>query len=279
MSGSSGMDMDMGGMTMMGTTNDECYATNTAWLQTMAYCIQQNCRVDGYPAEKQAKCFSTQAVAGASKPTFQDSLPATAPTVELSKDAVWLNVTSLVNRDVYYNTHGTLGEFARSEYIHTRYAYVFIRFLVSDRFIPPFRNMRLTKHIQGNPLSHRHWYLHCLWCLGPNGEYISRISEAVTKLYVLVKATAVYLSPCSIWVSTSRTLSWKRGLPTGQGTQHLHQHLHRLEPHFLCRFLPKFPAEYLFLLPTIRNVRVRRQPNWYSQPCQHEYCHLVCRSE
>lgn len=90
----------------------------------MAYCIQQNCNADGYPAEKQAKCFSVQAVAGASTPTFQDSLPATAPTVEVAEDAMWLNVTSLVNSDTYYATHGTLGEFARSEYIHTRYSYV-----------------------------------------------------------------------------------------------------------------------------------------------------------
>jgi len=111
-------------MDMMGTTSDECYATNLPWLQTMAYCIQQNCNADGYSAEKQAKCFSTQAVAGALEPTFQDSLPATAPTVELPDDAMWLNVTSLVNGDTYYATHGTLGEFARSEYIHTRYSYV-----------------------------------------------------------------------------------------------------------------------------------------------------------
>lgn len=122
-----GMDMGMKKRDMesdmpMGMTSDECYASNTPWLQTMAYCIQQNCNADGYPAEKQAQCFSNQAVAGASEPTFQASLPATAPTVELAADAMWLNVTSLVNRDLYYSTHGTLGEFARSEYLHTRYS-------------------------------------------------------------------------------------------------------------------------------------------------------------
>lgn len=129
------MSMDMGmGMDMekMGTTSDECYASNTPWLQTMAYCIQQNCNAEGYGAEKQAKCFRTQAVAGAAEPTFQDSLPATVPTVELSEDTMWLNVTSLVNRNTYYATHGTLREFARSEYIHTRYSCVLARFV----FIP-----------------------------------------------------------------------------------------------------------------------------------------------
>ncbi|MCJ1427158.1 hypothetical protein MMC29_005061 [Sticta canariensis] len=115
------MDMDMD---MTGTTSDDCYASNIPWLQTMAYCIQQNCNADGYSAQKQAKCFRTQAVASAPEPTFQDSLPDTAPTVELSEDAMWLNVTSVVNRSTYYATYGTLKEFARSEYIHTRYSVV-----------------------------------------------------------------------------------------------------------------------------------------------------------
>lgn len=123
-------DMDMS-MAMMGTTSDDCYASNIPWLQTMAYCIQQNCNADGYSVDKQAKCFSALAVAGAPKPTFYDSLPATAPKIELSKDAKWLNVTSLVNNDTYYATHGTYGEFARSEYIHTRYSYVFLHFIKS----------------------------------------------------------------------------------------------------------------------------------------------------
>ena len=43
---------DMSDMEMepMGMTSDECYATNTPWLETMAYCIQQNCNADGYSA-------------------------------------------------------------------------------------------------------------------------------------------------------------------------------------------------------------------------------------
>lgn len=117
------MDMNMD-LTTTGTTSEECYASNVPWLQTMAYCIQQHCDAEGYGAEKQVKCFSKQAVAGASEPTFQDSLPAPAPTTELAEDAMWLNVTSLVNSSVYYNTRGSLKEFARSEYIHTRYSYV-----------------------------------------------------------------------------------------------------------------------------------------------------------
>lgn len=115
------MDMDMD-MDMMPMTSEECYATNIPWLQTMAYCIQQNCNADGYRPDKQAKCFSTHAVAGASEPAFQDSLPTRAPTVELSEDVMWLNSTSLVNRNTYNAIFGTLKEFARQEYLHTRYS-------------------------------------------------------------------------------------------------------------------------------------------------------------
>lgn len=119
------MDMDMDTeMDMMPMTSDECYAANTPWLQTMAYCIQQNCNADGYSVDKQAKCFSTQAVAGVSEPTFQDSLPARAPTDELLGDAMWLNSTSLVNKGTYKSIFGTLKEFTRQVYMHTRYSYV-----------------------------------------------------------------------------------------------------------------------------------------------------------
>ncbi|TGJ83904.1 hypothetical protein E0Z10_g4848 [Xylaria hypoxylon] len=121
-----GMDMDM---EMTATTSEECRTSNMPWLQTMAYCIQQACSAHGYSVEKQAKCFSIHAVAGVSEPIFHHSLPDTTPTVELSKDATWLNVTSRVNPDLYYATHGTLDEFARSEYIHTRYS-VILYFIV-----------------------------------------------------------------------------------------------------------------------------------------------------
>ncbi|KAI0420240.1 ferric reductase like transmembrane component-domain-containing protein [Xylaria grammica] len=117
------MDMDMD-MEMMGTTSEECRTSNMPWLQTMAYCIQQACGAYGYSVEKQAKCFSVHAVAGASEPTFHDCLPDTAPTVELPQDAMWLNVTSLVNHETYHATCGTLEEFARSEYIHTKYSLI-----------------------------------------------------------------------------------------------------------------------------------------------------------
>ncbi|KAK5630936.1 hypothetical protein RRF57_006651 [Xylaria bambusicola] len=132
-----GMKMEMD---MMGTTSEDCRASNTPWLHTMAYCIQKNCGIHGYTVEQQAKCFSIHAVAGASKPTFQDCLPSTTPTVELPHDATWLNDTSLVNHDLYYATHGTLEEFARSEYIHTRYSVILYLLVIGACLIWGIKN-------------------------------------------------------------------------------------------------------------------------------------------
>ncbi|KAI1126959.1 ferric reductase like transmembrane component [Nemania abortiva] len=121
---------DGGSMEDMPMTSDDCRASSLPWLQTMAYCIQQNCNAVGFGAAKQVECFSKEAVAGAAKPTLQESLPATAPTVELASDAVWLNSTSLVNSELYYSTYGTYAEFGRSEYLHTKYSVVLILLVI-----------------------------------------------------------------------------------------------------------------------------------------------------
>lgn len=125
MSGMGGMGMGMEDMPM-GMTSPECRAANQPWLQTMAHCIQSRCDADGYPPEKQDQCFRKHAVDGAAEPTLRDSLPpaGAVPTAELPADAMWLNATSLVNGDTYYSIHGTLGEFAREEYLHTKYSQV-----------------------------------------------------------------------------------------------------------------------------------------------------------
>ncbi|KAJ8115034.1 hypothetical protein ONZ43_g4761 [Nemania bipapillata] len=117
---------DEGTMVGVPITSDDCRASSLPWLQTMAYCIQQNCNAVGFESAKQIKCFSKEALAGAVTPTLQESLPATAPTVELARDAVWLNSTSLVNGELYYATYGTYAEFGRSEYLHTKYSVALI---------------------------------------------------------------------------------------------------------------------------------------------------------
>jgi hypothetical protein len=125
----SGSGMDMGGSSsdmdmIVGTTSDDCRASNTPWLQTMAYCIQSNCNAHGYTSEaKQEACFVAHALDGnAAGPSYQSSLPAMAPIVELNADATWLNETSLVNADMYFSMYGSEGNFAESEYYHTKYA-------------------------------------------------------------------------------------------------------------------------------------------------------------
>ncbi|KAI1118401.1 ferric reductase like transmembrane component [Nemania sp. NC0429] len=122
----SGMGMkkrhDEGSMEGVPITSDDCRANDLPWLQTMAYCIQQNCNAVGFGAEEQVKCFSKQALSGAIKPTLRESLPVTAPTIELASDAVWLNSTSLVNSELYYDTYGTYAEFGRSENLHSQYS-------------------------------------------------------------------------------------------------------------------------------------------------------------
>ncbi|KAI0855902.1 ferric reductase like transmembrane component [Xylaria cubensis] len=113
-------------MANMPMTSDDCRASNLPWLQTMAYCIQQNCNAVGFGTAEQTKCFSKEAVSGAAKPTLQESIPAKVPTVELARDAIWLNATSLVNGELYYATYGTYAEFGRSENYHTKYSVAMI---------------------------------------------------------------------------------------------------------------------------------------------------------
>lgn len=125
-----------------GITSPECYASNTPWLQTMAYCIQQKCNAHGYPADKQVECFKKQAVNGASTPSLRDSLPIIAPVIELAANAMWLNVTSLVNKDIYFSNYGTAGEFARSEYLHTKYSLVY-RLSEYNLFVPVAKTNQL----------------------------------------------------------------------------------------------------------------------------------------
>ncbi|KAJ0352467.1 hypothetical protein COL26b_009179 [Colletotrichum chrysophilum] len=57
-------------------------------------------------------------------------MPFIAPTIELAANATWLNITSLVNSEVYSSTYGSEGEFRRSEYLHSTYA-IFIAIYIT----------------------------------------------------------------------------------------------------------------------------------------------------
>ncbi|KAA8573534.1 hypothetical protein EYC84_005118 [Monilinia fructicola] len=76
------------------------------------------CPADGTNAEKQAQRFKTHAVASPETPAFQESLPATAPKLKLSEDAMSLNIIRLTNSKTYHVPHDTEKEFTRSYYTH-----------------------------------------------------------------------------------------------------------------------------------------------------------------
>ena len=111
--------MDMG--SAEGTTSPACRANDTVWLQTFAYCVHQNCLADGVSDSKMETSWETLAADGDAVPKLKSVLPSSAPAVEVDADAMWLNETQLVNRDLYIATHQTLAEFACQEEVHVRF--------------------------------------------------------------------------------------------------------------------------------------------------------------
>lgn len=114
--------MDMGSVEV--TTSSSCRANDTVWLQTFAYCIQQNCAIDGVSKSDMESSWETLAADGDAVPEMKTVLPASTPTAEVDNDSMWLNETQLVNRDLYFATRQTLGEFAYQEEIHVRFGCV-----------------------------------------------------------------------------------------------------------------------------------------------------------
>ncbi|KAI1810165.1 ferric reductase like transmembrane component [Poronia punctata] len=146
-------DMEM----QMGMTSDECRTSNTPYLQSMAYCIQQECSAEGYSHEEQAKCFHTH-VSVDTTTSFHDSLPETPPSIELEEDAEWLNVTKLVNRHVYHVTYGTMAEFASMEYSHTKYSMILYLLVIGTCLLFGIKSQIsstspfLQRHLSKSPL-------------------------------------------------------------------------------------------------------------------------------
>lgn len=108
--------MDMGGEAM-GTTSHECYATDAAWLQTLAYCMKDRCGIDGVSESKIETAWSELSMSDAA---YSSQIPTERPATEVEADAMWLNTTSLVNNDLYYSFHQTLAEFEYQEDTHVR---------------------------------------------------------------------------------------------------------------------------------------------------------------
>lgn len=120
---SDGMDMDMGS-----ETSPECYATDTFFLETLAYCISTHCQgVSVWDLEK----YWNRNVAG-KKPnqpvpqaTYQQTLAnisaVPTDTLVLGED---LNKTMITSDEDYEASYNAQDQFERMEVTHETYGYV-----------------------------------------------------------------------------------------------------------------------------------------------------------
>ena len=111
------MDMEMSGL-----TSNECYASSQVWKQTLSYCIQVHCNIEGIAYSHQNNCFQTLAAGGLPVPSLQDSLPVNAPKEELAEDAIWLNETMLGNEAYWLADRGTIEAFEKVEEDHVKFS-------------------------------------------------------------------------------------------------------------------------------------------------------------
>jgi hypothetical protein len=118
------MGMDMGGEV---ETSPECYATDDAFLQTLAWCMSEHCKdVPAWQLEKYwvMNVAGTSAIQPDPKVSYQEALAAAskkgAPTqVVATGDA--LNRTSLVSQADYESNFEAQWAFENAEDTHERY--------------------------------------------------------------------------------------------------------------------------------------------------------------
>lgn len=123
------MDHAGGGHHGSSATSPECYAQDTAWLTTLAYCINQTCtdlpkfKLEAYWAERVTKSVRGNKLEP--KWTYQETLHhmegQAPPTRELEEDEV-LNFTALYNPESWESTRGALQHFELAETNHSKYA-------------------------------------------------------------------------------------------------------------------------------------------------------------
>jgi hypothetical protein len=108
----------------VGTTSPACRASSVPWLQTLAYCFKQGCGDDGLSNVEIQTCWNTMAGQGDEVSPYEHWIPAVAPSVEVSANAIWLNATSLVNQELYRVTRLSYEEWEYEEDMHSRLASV-----------------------------------------------------------------------------------------------------------------------------------------------------------
>lgn len=118
-----GMDMDMGDM--MYETSADCYATDDAFLQSMAYCISSKCKdLATWQLEKYWKdnIAGTSAVQPDPKWTYQESLnKVTSPPNETVAYGGELNKTMLASEEDWVESWNAQGNFESAEGKHEKY--------------------------------------------------------------------------------------------------------------------------------------------------------------
>lgn len=119
------MMMDMPGMDAMAMTEPDCYATDDAFLQTLAWCVKDRC--EGMPAWKIEK-FWKENVAGTfkvqpdPKESWQQALDKIGGTpTTVYNETGYLNETSVVAEELWSTAYNTDVAFRQQESMQEKY--------------------------------------------------------------------------------------------------------------------------------------------------------------
>ncbi|KAJ4360553.1 uncharacterized protein N0V89_001118 [Didymosphaeria variabile] len=123
-----GMDMSMDDVMM--ETSADCYATDDAFLQTMAYCISQKCEgLQKWELEKywNDNIPGTSAVQPVPKRTYQETLDKIAsPPIQTVIGGDPLNKTMLVSEDDWLANWNAQDSFEEAEGKHEKYSIIIV---------------------------------------------------------------------------------------------------------------------------------------------------------
>lgn len=110
------------------STSNECYASNTPFLTSVAWCFSTKCAEFNIPAST-LQAFWEKSVTGSSKVVAKWTYPValaqveSPPTYQLNGSEPLLNVTSLVSSDTYLRQWNVLGMVAREGVVESKYRY------------------------------------------------------------------------------------------------------------------------------------------------------------
>lgn len=121
------MDMDMDMDMMMASPTAPCIAENTAFLTTLAYCMNQTCTADGLPAWKIEQYWADQATGDPSIPP-RWTYGATLANITQAPEKTWengevLNYTALLSSSDYEYQNSFNVLFDKIELIQSNYVY------------------------------------------------------------------------------------------------------------------------------------------------------------